>query len=120
MFWLKKFKRLSKKNLKDWKKVINSAMNSSQQNAIISYLQWNLKKEIMDLPFCSSPAIQDDYRKKIWESCNKWVLSDEYMEIVKVLVPLTNNPNVPNNNGDTPINAAAFHGQAEIVKTYRI
>ena len=38
------------------------------------------------------------------------------MEIVKVLVPLTNNPNVPNNNGDTAINAAAFHGQAEIVK----
>ena len=72
MFWLKKFRSLSKKNQKDWIKVIESEKNFEKENAIISYLLWNLKKEaLVDLPCYTSPAVQDDFRRKIWESCEK-------------------------------------------------
>ena len=39
-----------------------------------------------------------------------------HTEIVKILVPLTDNPNAPNNHGYTPIHKAAWHGNTEIVK----
>ena len=104
IFWLKKFgfnRGLSKKNQHDWIKELQN--NSEKENAIISYLQWNLKKEaIVDLPCYTSPAVQDDFRKKILESCQKEESSDEDIEIVKILAPLTDNPNAPDNDGKTP------------------
>ena len=45
MFWLKKFRNLSKENRKKWIKVIKLLKNSEKIDTIISYLQWNLKKE---------------------------------------------------------------------------
>ena len=57
----------------------------------MSYLQWELKKEdLVDLPCYSSPAVQDDFRKRIFEFCKKFrsELSDEDIEIVKILAPL--------------------------------
>lgn len=45
MFWLRKFRQLSKKNQEDWIKFIQSVNNSEMEKAIISYLQSNLKKE---------------------------------------------------------------------------
>ena len=81
--------------------------NFDKRNAIISYLQWNLKKEAsVDLPCYSSPAVQDDFRKQIKEICEKRKTSDEDTEIVKILAPLTNNPNAPNNDGETPTSVA--------------
>ena len=54
LFWLSKFVGLSLDNQKDWIKLINSIKNSKEEKeekAVISYLQWNLKKdETMDLP----------------------------------------------------------------------
>ena len=51
MFCLRKFEHLSKKNQKDWIKVIKSLKNYEKEKAIISYLKWKLKKEAMtDLP----------------------------------------------------------------------
>ena len=54
-------------------------------------------------------SIQDDFWKKIWESCQEEGKdsSDENTEIVKILAPLTNNPNAPNEIGSTPIYLAA-------------
>ena len=46
----------------------------------------------------------------------KWELSDEDTEIVKILAPLTNNPNAPDEHGKTPIYWAAHEGHTEIVK----
>ena len=68
-FWLKTFRGLSKENMREWIKAIKQVNNSAKQNAIISYLQWNLNKEAVDLPCYTSPAIQDDFRKRIMESC---------------------------------------------------
>ena len=116
IFCLRKFEHLSKENQKDWIKVIQSVKNSDKGIAIISYLQWNLKKEVVDLPCYSSPAVQDDFRKKIWESCKKQESSDEDTEIVKILAPLTDNPNAPDKVGETPIYWAAYNGHMEIVK----
>ena len=47
MFWLKKFGgSLSKKNEKDWVKIIQSVKNFAYEKLIISYLKCNLKKEV--------------------------------------------------------------------------
>ena len=48
--------------------------------------------------------------------CSGPFLSNENTETVKILFPLTDNPNAPDNNGQTPIYWAAFNGQTEIVK----
>ena len=39
-----------------------------------------------------------------------------HTEIVKILTPLTDNPNAPNIHGDTPIYWAAWNGHSEIVE----
>ena len=39
-----------------------------------------------------------------------------HYEIVKMLAPLTDNPNAPNKNGETPIIWAARYGHTENVK----
>ena len=63
-----------------------------------------MKKEaLVDLPRFSSPAVQDDFRKIILESSTKEKSSDEDMEIVKILAPLTDNPNAPDEDGKIPI-----------------
>ena len=92
IFCLSKFEHLSTENQKDWIKVIQSVKNSDNGIAIISYLQWNLKKDaLVDLPCYSCPAVQDEFRKKIREICEKKELSDKDMKIIKTLAPLTGN-----------------------------
>ena len=135
IFFLRKFRGLSKKNRENWIKVIQSVKTSDEGIAIMSYLQWNLKKEVfVDLPCYSSPAVQDDFRKRIWEICEKisrstyekfkkiyadrqdLILSHEDIEVVKILAPLTDNLNAPDEHGKTPIYLAAYNGHIEIVK----
>ena len=116
LFWLKKFRKLSKDNQKNWMKDISFMKNSEKRNAIISYLQWNLKKGVVDIQCCSSPVVQDDFRSRILECCKKEESSDESIEMVKILAPLTDNPNAPDEDGDTPINWAAYKGHTEMVK----
>ena len=81
---------------------IKSLRNPDKGIAIISYLKWNFKKETVDPPCYSSSAVQDDFRKKIWECCMKNESSDEGAEIVKMLAPLTYDLNTPNIWGETP------------------
>ena len=126
IFCVRKFECLSKSNQTDWIKAIQLVKNSDKGIAIISYLQWNLKKDALaDLPCYKSPVVQDNFRKKIGEiCCSKGRLSDEDMEILKILAPLTDNPNATNTDnpnaqndfGDTPIHRAAVNGHTEIVK----
>ena len=72
IFCLKKFEGLSKQNRKDWIKVILSLKNSDKGIAIISYLKWNLKNDIfVDIPCHTSRDVQDEFRRKLWEICNK-------------------------------------------------
>ena len=175
MFWLRRFRNLSKENQQDWIKVLQSVKTSKKEKAIFSHLQWKLKKEGVGLPCYSTPEVQDDFIKKIWKSCYKiqasdeeviqsvknfknekaiisylqWnlkkdtlvdlpcynnpdvqddfrkrileicieeELSDEDTEIVKILAPLTDNPNAPTKYRETPIHRAALFGYTEIVK----
>ena len=131
MFWLRKFEHLSKANQKDWIKVIQSETNSEKKRAIIAYLQWNLKKfekpkavisqnleleKMKNLPCYSNPDVQEDFKKRIREICEKEEISDQDIEIVKILAPLTDNPNAPVKLGKTPIYWAACKGYTEIVK----
>ena len=115
MFWLRKFGSLSIENQNDWANVIQSTHNSYKRKyAIISYLRWNLKNgDTMDLPCYTCPAVPS---KRIWEICQKKESSDEDTEIVKILAPLVDNPNAPNNNGETPILEAILNGNNQIVK----
>ena len=64
-FWLRKFGNLSKENQKEWMKVIKSVKKSEKQKAIITYLQWNLKKKAVDPPCITRKDVQDDFREKI-------------------------------------------------------
>ena len=109
--WFKKFRSLSIENQNDWIKVIESEKNSVKENAIMSYLQWNFRKEVLvDLPCYTSPTVQDDFWKKIYVICSQLMrLSTEDIEIVKILAPLTDNPNAPDKQGWTPIMKAALH-----------
>ena len=55
----------------------------------------------LDLPCYTSPSIQDQFWKKILESCEKIVeSSDKDLEIVQILAHLTGNPN---KDGETPM-----------------
>ena len=115
--WFQKFRSLSMENQKDWIKVINSQNNSVKEEAIMSYLQWKLKKEdLVDLPCYTTPTIQDDFRKKIFEISKKLELSVEDTKIIKIIAPLMDNPNSPNASGSTPILFSALNGHTEIVK----
>ena len=121
IFCLRKFKGLSEKNKNEWIKVIQSVNNCEKGIAIISYLKWNLKKdEWIDLPCYSSPAVQNDFKQKILQSCmNEEELTDEEKEILKILLPLTDNPNgfmSPIVEGISPILWATIMGNTEIVK----
>ena len=116
-FWFNKFRSLPKENQKDWIKVIDSQNNSVKEEAIMSYLQWKLKKEdLVDLPCYTTPTIQDDFRKKIFEISKKLELSVEDTKIIKIIAPLMDNPNSPNASGSTPILFSALNGHTEIVK----
>ena len=96
--------------------VIQSVKNSKNEKAIVSYLQWNLKKDnLVDLPCYNNPDVQDDFRKRILEICMEEELSDEDTEIFKILAPLTDNPNAEYGIS-TPIFWAARNGHTEIVK----
>ena len=46
--------------------------------------------------------VQEEFRKKIRQSCKKIELSNEDTEILKILAPLTDNPNAPDKAGKTP------------------
>ena len=117
IFWLRKFTALSKENQKDWMNFLQQVKNTDIEKYIITYLKWNLKKEASaDLPYYSNPAVQDDFKKKICKICAKGESSDEDIEIVKILAPLTDNPNAPNKDGNTPVSIAVHYGYTEILK----
>ena len=117
IFWLRKFKSLSQENQKDWIKLIKPVWKSKKIQAIISYLQWSFKEEPkVDLPCYTRPDVQDDFREGIMECCKQAELYDEDLDMVKILAPLTDNPNAPNEDGITPIHWAAGYGYTDIVK----
>ena len=120
IFCLREYKHLSKENQKDWIKDIASAKNSEKEKAIIAYMQWNLNKKVLDLPCYSRPAIQEEFRKKIWDiCCEKEEVSDEDIDIVKILAPLTENPNAPDKFGKTPIEEAKNEEIRMILQSFK-
>ena len=92
---------------------IKSEKNFEKEKAVMDYLQRNLLKEsLVNLPCHTNPAVQDDFRKQIFNAaCGMYG-----PEIVRLVAPLTDNPNAPDNNGETPIYWAACYGHTEIVK----
>ena len=114
MFWIKKLIRngLSEENQNDWIKAIQSETNFEKKKNIVAYLSWNSKKKnCFDLPCYTKPVAQEDFCKKICRAAK-----NGHTDFVKILVPLTNNPNASDEHGLTPIFWATFHGHTEIVK----
>ena len=72
MFWLRKFRCLSKESQKDWVNIIQSVKNSDYEIVIICYLQWKLKKEVVevvDLPYIWFKK----FRSLLEENQNNWI-----------------------------------------------
>ena len=114
IFWIKKLIRngLSEENQNDWIKAIQSENNFEKKKNITAYLSWSSKKKnCFDLPCYTKPEAQEDFWKKI---CRAAKNGDT--DFVKILVPLTNNPNAPDEYEQTPIHWATLHGHTEIVK----
>ena len=63
IFSLNKFQHLSNDNRKDWIKALQSVKHSDKGIAIISYLQWNFKKNAsLNLPCYTNATVQDEFR----------------------------------------------------------
>ena len=77
-----------------------------------------VRNVLVDLPCYSAPEVQDDFRNKIWKSCRMKKSSIGNTEIVKILAPLTDNPNTSNNNGETPSEIATNTEIKEIILKY--
>ena len=113
LLWIEKCFRngLSVENQRDWIEVIQSELNPAKKKHIIAYLKWNLQIKKFDFPCYTKRDVQRNFIQQIW-----FAASDGHTEIVKVLAPLTNNPNAPNEVGITPIYKAAAWGYTEIVE----
>ena len=68
IFCLGKFEHISKKNQEDWIKVIQLVKNSDKGIAIISYLKWNLMKEVVDPPCYPKTSLQI-LNLRLWKYC---------------------------------------------------
>ena len=119
MFWIKKLIRngLSEEHQNEWIKAIQSETNFEKKN-IVDYLSWNsMKKNCFHLSCYNKPAAQEDFKLIIWRAAKHplWMWKG-YVELVKILAPLTDNPNAPDKPGNTQISWAAGCGNTEIVK----
>ena len=63
-------------------------------------------EKMKNLPCYSNPDVQEDFTKRIREVCEEEEISDQDLEIVKILAPLTDNPNAPIRNGASPMDVA--------------
>ena len=115
---MRKFEYLSKANQKEWIKAIQSVKSTDKGIAIISNLQWNLKKEVVDPPCYPNNALQI-----LKYCCAKRESSDEDIEIAKLSANLIDNAikNAPSESGfhlGMAIHSAVYnyYGHTEIVK----
>ena len=125
-FWLGKLiqRGLSEQNKKDWIKAIQLIKTSDMYKNVTLYLRWKLKMNSeADLPCYTSPFDQDDFLALVKADiiatryCSRYgypltgetpiyrAASFGDTEIVKILAPLTDNPNSPNKDGKTPSSA---------------
>ena len=127
LFWMKKLVRrggLSKENEEEWMKAIQLVKNSNKEEKYVAmYLKWKLKtKKVVDLPCYTNPTVQDDFRSQIWKSCRfktKCKSLKKSTEIVKLLAPLTDHPNAPNNFGMSPIDVAKAEVIRRLLKSFK-
>ena len=136
-FWLKEFNQigfLSEENQKDWIQAIELA-NSEKKKHIATYLKYtasycrkgyvNHMKGYLNLKCYNKPEVQEKFKKKIHKICDEgneraaWRSlrsTSSQIEQVNILARLTDNPNAPDKDGDTPICKAARSGCTEIIK----
>ena len=90
MFWLKKWKGLSKKSRNDWSKAIQITRNTNLETNIVSYIKKADKiGHLMDVP-CHID-------KNVVEKSNEFTFEAALMErnlgMIQILAPMVNNPN---------------------------
>ena len=98
-FWLKKYP-LSKKNQDDWTKAIQMSKNSDMEKNICLYLKWNLNEYGVDntIRCYTDPDVQNFFQKQIFNAA-----ADCDDNTIRILAPLTDDPNAPDKDGTTPI-----------------
>ena len=116
MFWLKKLIRrgLSKQNQTDWIKAIHLTRDTNFKTNILGYLKSSFQNELAHkLQSHNNEAdFNPDYNQAevsdVIDGMTPIHLAAWYgeTEIVRFLAPITHNPIVPNENGETPIHFA--------------
>ena len=122
-FWHKKWilRGLSEKNQQDWGKAIERSKNWPElEKKILLYQRKFLRNDyraFIDVP-CYLYTLQIYVQLKSDEKLNQLRTAALNGEIgtIKILAPLTTNPNAPDKNGITAIQYAAKRGHVEIIK----
>ena len=78
IFCLSKFEYLSKENRKEWIKIIQSVKNSNYEKVIVSFLQWNLQKEVVEVDL--SCFWFKKFRSLSEENQNDWIQVNKSMK----------------------------------------
>ena len=90
MFWIKKWKGLSKESKKDWTKAIQITRNTNIEINVISYIKKAIKiGHVVDVP-C---YINANVVEKSNEFTLKSALKENNLGMVQILAPMVDNPN---------------------------
>ena len=138
---------MSKKNETDWTEIIQKTRGQKVKEFVLLYLKQNFENEkVFDFDVPSifkkvtygnlSVVSQDYYWDKIVKILDhtkypnlghsikdiprtpiSWAALYWHTKIVQILIPLTNNPDAPDEDGETLLYKAAKYGDTQIVKT---
>ena len=90
---------------KAWKKTIELTINTK--------LEENLIQHLKSVSLFSEFSPRSESR---WISPILWAAKNGQVDIIKELLPLTDNPNAPDRYEGTPIYAAAVYGHSDIIE----
>ena len=119
MFWIKKWKGLSKESKKDWTKAIQITRNTNLETNVISYIKKAIKiGHVVDVPCYINENIVEKSNEFTFEKA----LKENNLGMVQILAPMVDNPN-PHyetvNFGSWTLNAidiAASRGYQNMIK----
>ena len=99
MFWLKKWKGLSKESKKEWSKAIKITRNTNLETNVVSYIKKAIRiGHVVDVPCYIDENIVEKSNEFTFEAA----LMERNLGMIQILAPMVDNPN-PHIFPDDPI-----------------